>query len=269
MRGLAARRGAQVEHALARAAGASDAADRHRRARLRHERALLQQRRAVHVEGAVEHEPLGQAGPAGLRRHRQLAPASSRGGRAQRVRAQRRLRRARCRPPSARAASRPRAPPTTARRPSAGASARSAASAGVPLGQRRHERPRPRARSRRSTALTSPAPRGASRLGQLDGLADRGVGGDAVQERELEDAEPQRGEHGGLELADRAAGQALDHVVERRARAGRRRRRAASRARGRGRRARRGPPRRAAPGPPRRPARTRGAGRRRRPRGRG
>ena len=42
--------------------------------------------------------------------------------------------------------------------------------------------------ARRSTALTRPAPRGASRLGQLDRLPHRGVRGDAVQERELEDA---------------------------------------------------------------------------------
>ncbi len=54
-------------------------------------------------------------------------------------------------------------------------------------------------------------------LGQLDRLADRRVGGDAVQEGELEHAEPQRGEHGGLELGHRPAGQRLDHVVERRA----------------------------------------------------
>ncbi len=41
--------------------------------------------------------------------------------------------------------------------------------------------------------------------------------GDAVEERELEHAEPQRGEHGGLELGDRPPGERLDHVVERRA----------------------------------------------------
>ena len=65
--------------------------------------------------------------------------------------------------------------------------------------------------------MTSPAPRARRALGQLDRLADRRVGGDAVQEGELEHAEPQRGEHGGLELRDRPPRQRLDHVVERRA----------------------------------------------------
>jgi hypothetical protein len=41
------------------------------------------------------------------------------------------------------------------------------------------------------------------------------VGGDAVEERELEYAEPERREHGGLELLDRPAGELGDHVVER------------------------------------------------------
>ena len=70
--------------------------------------------------------------------------------------------------------------------------------------------------ARRSTAFTSPAP-ARELLGQLDRLADRRVGGHAVQERELEYAEPERREHGGLEPVDRPAGELLDHVVERRA----------------------------------------------------
>ena len=71
--------------------------------------------------------------------------------------------------------------------------------------------------ARRSTALTRPAPAREARLGQLDRLADRRVRGHAVQERELEHAEPQGGEHGGLEPLDRPPGQLFDHVVERRA----------------------------------------------------
>ena len=38
-------------------------------------------------------------------------------------------------------------------------------------------------------------------LGQLDGLADGGVGGHAVEEHELEEPELQRGAHARLELA--------------------------------------------------------------------
>ena len=52
-------------------------------------------------------------------------------------------------------------------------------------------------------------------LGELDGLGDRGVRGHAVQERQLEHAEPQRAEHGGLELGQRPARERHDHVVER------------------------------------------------------
>ena len=70
--------------------------------------------------------------------------------------------------------------------------------------------PRPRASSSdgSSSALAlDPAQHGVDEpvaragLGQLDGLGDRGVGGDAVEEQELEEPELQRGADGRLELA--------------------------------------------------------------------
>jgi hypothetical protein len=53
-------------------------------------------------------------------------------------------------------------------------------------------------------------------LGQLDRLADGRVGGDPVEEDELEGPEPQRGQQRGLQALDRPRGQRRDHVVERR-----------------------------------------------------
>ena len=110
MRGLAARGGAQVEHALARGRG-EDPPDRHRRARLRHERALLPQRRAERVEGALEHEPLRQvpgrvAWPPAARRR---APRRSCAARSRAARPPP----GGCRPPSARGRRRRRAPRTS------------------------------------------------------------------------------------------------------------------------------------------------------------
>ena len=58
-------------------------------------------------------------------------------------------------------------------------------------------------------------PAGRLRLGELDRLADGRVGGHAVEERELQHPEPQRGQHGGLEPRHRPPGQRLDHMVER------------------------------------------------------
>ncbi len=55
------------------------------------------------------------------------------------------------------------------------------------------------------------------RLGERHRLADRGMGGDAIEERELVHAEAQRGQHRRLEPARRAPGERGDHVVERRA----------------------------------------------------
>ena len=51
-------------------------------------------------------------------------------------------------------------------------------------------------------------------LGQLDGLADRGVGGHAVEEHELEEPELQRGAHARIERSIHVRG---DDMVERQA----------------------------------------------------
>ena len=107
---------------------------------------------------------------------------------------------------SARARRRGRARPTTARRSTRGASGAARPPAGVSVGQRVDQR----ARLARGAAQHGVDEAGAAarvRLGELDRLADRGVGGDAVEVGELEDAEPQRGEHGGLERG-RAGGRA-------------------------------------------------------------
>src|SRR5680860_629793 len=48
-----------------------------------------------------------------------------------------------------------------------------------------------------------------------DWLADRGMGGDAVQEGELEGTQAQRRQHGRLEPLDRPPGEVGDQVVER------------------------------------------------------
>ena len=118
--------------------GSSSARDHHRRARLRHEQALAPLGRPVGVERRLEHEPLGQAGrrrgwpPAG-------AAASSVGGGAQRVGAQRGLgglvvgghQRPRVR--------RARASPTTASAIHSGCEWRSAAACGRVVGQRRDQ----------------------------------------------------------------------------------------------------------------------------------
>ena len=113
--------------------------------------------------------------------------------------------------------------------------------------------------ARRRTALTSRAPPGESRLDELDGLADGGVGGDAVEEGELVEAEPQGGEHERLEPRERAARRAPRSGGRASPGAGRRRRRAAWRARGRAARAASRAPRRAARDPPTRRPRTRAA----------
>ena len=82
---LAARRGAEVEHALA-GPRRERTGDGHRGPRLRHEPALGPQRRVEGVERRVEHEPLGQAG-CGMRRDVEPLRELLR-GRLERVRAQ-------------------------------------------------------------------------------------------------------------------------------------------------------------------------------------
>ena len=81
---------------------------------------------------------------------------------------------------------------TTARRSTRGGECCSAACAGVASGSA-DDRGRASRAARRRTALTRPAPRGRVALGQLDRLADRRVRGHAVEKGQLEDPEPQRG----------------------------------------------------------------------------
>ena len=84
----------------------------------------------------------------------------------------------------------------------------SAACAGVRVGQRVDERPR----LARGAAQDGVDEAGAARrvgLGQLDRLADRGVRGHAVEKGQLEDPEPQRGQHRRVELGGRPAGERL------------------------------------------------------------
>jgi hypothetical protein len=64
--------------------------------------------------------------------------------------------------------------------------------------------------------VDQPGALGGVALGQLDRLADRCVRRDAVEKGQLEDPEAQCGQHGRIELRGWPAGQALDHVVERR-----------------------------------------------------
>ena len=59
--------------------------------------------------------------------------------------------------------------------------------------------------ARRRTALTSPAPRGASALASSTDSPTAACAGHAVQEGQLEDAEPQRGQHRRVELRRRPA----------------------------------------------------------------
>ena len=86
--------------------------------------------------------------------------------------------------------------------------------AGGGVGQRGDERRRlARRAAQHGVDEAGTAARGL--LGELDRVADRGVGRDAVEEYELEHAEPERGADRGLEPFDRPAGELRDHVVER------------------------------------------------------
>ena len=151
---LAAGRGAQVEHALARAR-VEQPRDGHRRARLRHEQPSRHSGAPWASKGASSTSPSGRPG-AGVARHRQPRGQLG-GGRAQRVGAQRGLGGlvvgGHQRPRGRRA----RASPTTARRSTRDASGAARRPAACP---RAAPRPAPRASraARRSTALTSPAP---------------------------------------------------------------------------------------------------------------
>ena len=153
-------------------------------------------RRAVGVEGAVEDERLGQAGAGGP--GRAAAPRARPASIVSVLRGWRASAGSLPAASSARAVSGPSASHHSCAIHS-GCEWRSAASAGV-SSVSGGDHARPSRAARRSTALTSRAPRGRRALGELDALADGGVRGDAVEEQQLEGAEPQRRQHGGLEL---------------------------------------------------------------------
>ena len=176
VRRLAAGRGAEVEHALARLRRRARGATRLRRARLRHERARRATAGGRRRRTAPSTTTASAAPP--------HAPADRRGEllgrRLQAVGAQRELGRLVERAPSARVAvSRAVRVAPQRRRASRGTEWRTRL-----VVDRVERAPGPRASARRSTALTRPAPRAA--LGELDGLGDRRVGGDAVEEQQLE-----------------------------------------------------------------------------------
>ena len=81
--------------------------------------------------------------------------------------------------------------------------------------ERRQERAAPRA-ARRSTALTEPGPPPRAPWPARRCLVDRGVVGHAVQERELEQPEPQRGAAPADRARRRGRPRPADDVVERR-----------------------------------------------------
>ena len=193
--GLAAGRGAQVEHALAGLRASSTLRDRHRGARLRHQQAVVPLGRAEDVERRVEDQRLavervrhGQA--LGERLGRSILSVLAR-----------------------RTASAGSLSAAISARAS-GAPSASNHSCGDPLGVRVRERGLrrawrsgracdDRARFARGAAQDGVDEAGAARrvaLGQLDRLAHGGVRGHAVQKGQLEDAEPQRGQHRRVEL---------------------------------------------------------------------
>ena len=236
VRGLAARGGAQVEHALAgpRARGSATTAIAARDCGMN--RPCSHSGEPNASNGRLEHEALGQAvGRAATRRAARAASSAAvvRSALARSAGSAARLPAA----ISARAALGRRARRTTARRStrdrSAAAPPRPACASGSASTSARPSRA-----ARRSTALTSPAPRGAVGLGQLDRLADRRVRGRRGRGRRA-GTTPSRS-------AASTAGRALDRRARPASRsrgrawrgAARRRRRAGWRARGRARRGR-------------------------------
>ena len=225
---LAAGGGAQVEDPLA-GPRVERARDRHRGARLRHEQALLPQRRRERVERRVERRG-PRAAVGGVRGDGQAL--RSRVGRSQRV--------------GRTAASAGSLPAAISARAVSGAE-RVEPQLGDPVRMRVAQRrlggrgvgqgvrPAPRASraARRRTALTSPAPRRDSRLASSTDSPTAACAGTRSRNASWKHAEPQRGEHGGLELA-RPAGRPASRSRGRASRgAGPRRRRAAWRAPGR------------------------------------
>ena len=191
VRRLAAGRGAQVEHALA-GLRVDARARRARGARLRHDRAGARTARwPCASNGPSRTSASGSSAAACPGRARAARRASH-----ERVDAQRELgglvvgRQQRARLVGARAS------PTTARRATPGASGgspRPRASSSARAARR------PRAATRRSTALTSPAAAGCGLASSTDS-ATAAWSGIAVEEQQLVEPEPQRGADGRVEL---------------------------------------------------------------------
>ena len=192
--GLAAGRRTQVQHALA-GHGRQHARDGHRGTRLRHQQSVAPLGRVERVEGRVEHQRLGQPfdrvrrqalGERLARRSAACWPAARLGRlvvgghqRARRVGAER-------------------VPPEL--RDPLGMRVLERGLRGRGVGERGDDRPR----LARGASQDRVDQAGAARrvgLGQLDRLADGGVRRDAVQEGQLEDPEPQRGQDRRVELA--------------------------------------------------------------------
>ena len=180
VRRLAARRGAEVEHALA-GLRVDEPRDALRRARLRHERAGARSRVRERVERAVDDDRVAVAAAGDVARAATspstsvLTRSASSAGSL-----------------SAASSARVRSRPSQSHHSStihSGCAWRIAAPAGVSS----PGSSTPSRWTRRSTALTSRWP--GARLGELDRLGDRGVVGDAVEEQQLVEAEVQRRAH--------------------------------------------------------------------------
>ena len=210
MRRLAAGRGAQVEHALARPRR-ERAGDRHRGPRLRHEQALGPQRRVEGVERRLEHEALGQA-RRGVRRDAEALGELLR-RRPERVRAQDGLGGLVERGHQgagvvgAERAEPQRGDPAWVGVAQRGLGGRAVRQRGDPA--RGHRRRAP------EHGVDELRPAGRLGLDELDGIADDGVGGDAVEEGELVEPEAERRADGRIEPLDGPAGQLLREGVQR------------------------------------------------------
>ena len=221
-RRLAARARAQVEPALVRALERGVGESRGRRAaspRPAHRRAPGRRRERAGVAAGQPHPDRGvrrARGALGGRVTEQLLGRDQARPRDEGDASARRCRR----PAGPRARRRGRWPPATRparRRPSGGGRARSTAKPWRSFfgsgASRRTQPARSCSPTRRSTALTKPVTlRPADLPGQVDGGGDRGVrrhpGG-----QQLVGAQPQHGEHRGVDLLDRASRAGGDHRV--------------------------------------------------------
>ena len=209
---LAAGRGAEVEDRVA-GRRRDRAGDGHRGARLGHEQALLPQRRGERVERRVDDEALRQA----VGRVRATGRRSRSSAREIRSVLARSAASAGSLPAaiSARAASGPSASNHSSAIHS-GCEWRSAASAGVASGSASTSA-RASRDARRSTALTSVAPRREDAFASSTDSPTAAWAGTRSRNASWKTPSRSAATHRRLELADRPAGERLDHVVERRA----------------------------------------------------